>query len=58
MVYTVRDGMAHRILPQLHFIEGQWAVVSAGLEAGDQVVVVGQQNLNEGDAVTIAEEQE
>jgi multidrug efflux pump subunit AcrA (membrane-fusion protein) len=57
-LYTVRDGTARRIVPQLHFIEGSWAVVSTGLEAGDQVVVVGQQNLSDGDAVTIAEELE
>jgi membrane fusion protein (multidrug efflux system) len=58
VIYTVRDDAARRILPQLHFIEGQWAVVSDGIEAGDQVVVVGQQNLNDGDPVTIVEEQE
>jgi multidrug efflux pump subunit AcrA (membrane-fusion protein) len=58
VIYTVREDVARRILPQVHFIEGQWAVVSNGLEAGDPVVVVGQQNLNEGDAVTIVEEQE
>ncbi len=58
VVFTIKDGTARRIVPQLQFVEGQWAVVSAGLEAGDQVVVVGQQNLNDGDAVTIAEELE
>jgi membrane fusion protein (multidrug efflux system) len=58
VVYTVRDGTARRIAPQLSFVEGPWAVVSTGIESGDQVVVVGQQNLNDGDAVTIAEEQE
>ena len=58
VVFTIKDGTARRIVPQLEFVEGQWAVVSAGLEAGDQVVVVGQQNLNDGDAVTIAEELE
>ena len=58
VVFTIKDGTARRIVPQLEFVEGQWAVVSVGLEAGDQVVVVGQQNLNDGDAVTIAEELE
>jgi len=58
VIYTVRDGTARRIVPRLLFIEGSWAVVSDGLQAGDQVVVVGQQNLNDGDAVTIVEEQE
>jgi membrane fusion protein (multidrug efflux system) len=58
VAFTVKDGTARRIEPQLQFVEGQWAVVSGGLEAGDQVVVVGQQNLNDGDAVTIAEELE
>ena len=58
MIYTVREDVARRIQPQVQFIEGQWAVVSNGLEAGDPVVVVGQQNLNEGDAVNIVEEQE
>jgi membrane fusion protein (multidrug efflux system) len=58
VVFTVHDGTARRVVPKLQFVEGRWAVVSAGLEAGDQVVVVGQQNLNDGDAVTIAEELE
>lgn len=58
VVFAIKDGMARRIAPRLQFIEGEWAVVSDGLEAGDQVVVVGQQNLNDGDAVTIAEELE
>jgi len=58
VAFAVKDGTARRIEPQLQFVEGQWAVVSGGLEAGDQVVVVGQQNLNDGDAVTIAEELE
>ena len=58
VIYTVRDGVARRIAPKLQFIEDQWAVVSDGLEAGVQVVVVGQQNLNDGDSVTIAEELE
>jgi multidrug efflux pump subunit AcrA (membrane-fusion protein) len=58
VIYTIYDDAARRILPQVLFIEGQWAVVSDGLEAGDPVVVVGQQNLNDGDAVTIVEEQE
>ncbi len=58
VIYTVREDVARRIVPQVHFIEGQWAVVSDGLEPGEPVVVVGQQNLNEGDAVTIVEEQE
>ncbi len=58
VVFTVKDGTARRVAPQLQFVEGQWAVVADGLEADDQVVVVGQQNLNDGDAVTIAEELE
>jgi multidrug efflux pump subunit AcrA (membrane-fusion protein) len=58
VIYTVQDGAARRIAPQVQFIEDQWAVVSDGLETGAQVVVMGQQNLNDGDAVTIAEELE
>jgi membrane-associated protease RseP (regulator of RpoE activity) len=38
------------------FVQEDVAAVESGVVAGDRVVVVGQQNLNDGDEITVAEE--
>ena len=56
VAFIVRDSKAHKVEPEIIFTEGDLAVIGNGIEVGDLIVVVGQQNLNEGDAVTISEE--
>jgi hypothetical protein len=46
------------VAPEIAFVEGETVAVSSGIQAGERVVVVGQQNLNDGDPVTVAEERE
>ncbi len=50
---TVRE-----VQPRVAFVEGEKAVIDGGIEAGDRVVVIGQQSLSDGDAVAVAEEKE
>jgi membrane fusion protein (multidrug efflux system) len=53
VVYVVRDGIATRQLVRIQTILGQDAVISSGVEAGDQIVVRGNRMLSDGTAVTI-----
>jgi membrane fusion protein (multidrug efflux system) len=52
------DGVVRQVVPNVAFVEGESVAIVSGIAAGDRVVVVGQQNLNDGDPVTIAEERE
>jgi membrane fusion protein (multidrug efflux system) len=54
-VYRLRDGRAYRTALSLGFAEGEQVEVTSGLAAGDQVVVLGQDNLLDGAAVQVVE---
>jgi multidrug efflux pump subunit AcrA (membrane-fusion protein) len=54
--FVVREDTAREMPVQVAFVEGETVAVDSGIGAGDRVVVVGQQNLNDGDQVTVAEE--
>jgi len=56
VAFVVRDNRAQEVAVRTAFIQEDTAVVESGVAAGDRVVVVGQQNLNDGDEVTVAEE--
>jgi membrane fusion protein (multidrug efflux system) len=57
LVYLVgADGNAVELEPSIGIVEGERLSVNSGVKPGDQVVVIGQQNLNNGDKVTVAEE--
>jgi len=51
VAFVVADGAAHLRELQLGISDGHQTEVIAGLDAGDQLVVAGQETLNEGDAV-------
>jgi multidrug efflux pump subunit AcrA (membrane-fusion protein) len=55
-VFVVRENGAREVPIQVAFVEGDAVAVDSGLAAGDRVVVVGQQNLNDGDQIAVAEE--
>jgi multidrug efflux pump subunit AcrA (membrane-fusion protein) len=55
-VFVVRENSAREVPIQVAFVEGDAVAVDSGLAAGDRVVVVGQQNLNDGDEVAVVEE--
>jgi membrane fusion protein (multidrug efflux system) len=50
------DGKAVELEPSIGIVEGERLSVNSGVKPGDRVVVIGQQNLNNGDKVTVAEE--
>jgi RND family efflux transporter MFP subunit len=50
------DGKAREFEPTIDIVEGERMSVDSGVKPGDRVVVIGQQNLNDGDAVSVAEE--
>jgi multidrug efflux pump subunit AcrA (membrane-fusion protein) len=50
------DGKAVELAPSIDIVEGERLSVDSGIKPGDRVVVIGQQNLNNGDAVAVAEE--
>jgi multidrug efflux pump subunit AcrA (membrane-fusion protein) len=54
-VFVVEDGAASEVKPRIAFIQAERAVVESGIDEGDLVVVIGQQTLSAGDAVTVAE---
>jgi len=58
VAFVVDDGTVRQVVPEVAFVEDETAAIASGIAAGDRVVVVGQQNLNAGDPVTIAEERE
>ncbi len=56
VAFVVREGRARQVAVRTAFVQEDTAAVDSGISAGEQVVVVGQQNLNDGDEVTVAEE--
>jgi membrane fusion protein (multidrug efflux system) len=55
-VFLVNDTRARLVNPKVAFLEGDDAAIESGIEPGDKVVLVGQQNLNDGDEVSVVEE--
>lgn len=55
-VYVVENDRVRLVRPQISFTADDLAMVSGGLSAGDRVVVIGQQNIEDGDRVNVAEE--
>jgi RND family efflux transporter MFP subunit len=58
VAFVVNQDIVHEVRPVIAFVEGEKAVIEDGVEAGDQVVVIGQQSLSDGDEVAVAEEKE
>jgi len=56
VAFVVRENRVREVAVRTAFLEGDAAAVESGIAAGDRVVVVGQQNLNDGDEVTVVEE--
>jgi multidrug efflux pump subunit AcrA (membrane-fusion protein) len=56
VAFVVRDNRVQEVAVRTAFVQEDVAAVESGVMAGDRVVVVGQQNLNDGDEVTVAEE--
>jgi membrane fusion protein (multidrug efflux system) len=56
VVFVVREDRAREVPVKVAFVEEELAALENGVQAGDRVVVVGQQNLNDGDEVMVAEE--
>jgi len=54
IVFVVVDGKAQVRQPQLGINDGYQTQVLSGLERGDQLIVVGQQLLNDGDPVRVS----
>jgi len=52
------DGKAVELELAVDIVEGERLSVDSGIKPGDRVVVLGQQNLNGGDKVTVTEETE
>jgi multidrug efflux pump subunit AcrA (membrane-fusion protein) len=55
VAFVVQGSTVRQVAPEIAFVEGETAAVASGIQAGERVVVVGQQNLNDGDPVTVAE---
>jgi len=53
-VFVVENGVARRRQIKLGVANADVAEVTSGLRAGDQVVVLGQQNLSEGDKIRVS----
>ena len=56
MAFVVEGNRAREVAVRVAFVQVDTAALESGVNAGDRVVVVGQQNLNDGDEVTVAEE--
>jgi RND family efflux transporter MFP subunit len=54
-VFTVRDGVAHRVPVRIAFLQGDRAVLAAGLEGVARVVTDGGTRLSDGARVAVAE---
>lgn len=52
-VYAVRDNKATRVAVKLGYLDGQWAEIREGLNAGDSVVTAGKIALREGSPVQV-----
>jgi membrane fusion protein (multidrug efflux system) len=58
VAYIVEGETAKEVQPEIAFVQRERAVVDSGIAEGDMVVVIGQQSLSGGDAVTVAEVKE
>jgi multidrug efflux pump subunit AcrA (membrane-fusion protein) len=58
VAFVVEGEAARQVQPEIAFVQGERAVVDSGIAEGDMVVVIGQQSLSNGDAVTVAEVKE
>jgi membrane fusion protein (multidrug efflux system) len=56
MVYVVEEGKAVGVAPEFGIREKDRIEVSSGLLPGAQVIVIGQQNVDDGDPVSVTEE--
>jgi len=56
--FVIEGDVAREVKPEIAFVQGERAVVDSGIAEGDRVVVIGQQSLSGGDAVTVAEVKE
>ena len=56
VVFIVNDEKASMVEPDVDIKEGDMISVLSGLDVGDRVIVIGQQNVNEGDEVRVTEE--
>jgi len=48
IIYIIKDETARKRIPKLGIESGDYITILAGAEAGDEVVVIGQENLSEG----------
>jgi len=55
-VFVVKDGTADMRFPEFGIKQGESIEVLEGIREGEKVIVIGQQNLNQGDKVSIMEE--
>jgi multidrug efflux pump subunit AcrA (membrane-fusion protein) len=58
VAFIVESEIAREVKPVIAFVQGERAVVDSGIAEGDLLVVIGQQSLSDGDAVTVAEVKE
>jgi membrane fusion protein (multidrug efflux system) len=58
VAFVIEQNAAREVEPVIAFDQGDRAVVDSGIEEGDLLVVIGQQSLSDGDAVTVAEVKE
>jgi multidrug efflux pump subunit AcrA (membrane-fusion protein) len=56
VAFVVHENRVREVAVRTAFLEGDSAAVESGIAEGDRVVSVGQQNLNDGDEVAVAEE--
>jgi RND family efflux transporter MFP subunit len=56
VAFVVKEDRAREVTVRTAFVQEDTVAVESGIAAGDRVVVVGQQNLNDGDEVSVAEE--
>ncbi|MBN2551707.1 MAG: efflux RND transporter periplasmic adaptor subunit [Spirochaetales bacterium] len=56
--FVIEGEVAREVRPKIAFVQGETAVIEAGIAEGELVAVVGQQSLSDGDAVTVAEVKE
>ena len=53
VVYVVEDNLARERKVSIGMLDGWRCEVKKGLTVGERVIVVGQRNVNDGQAVTI-----
>jgi RND family efflux transporter MFP subunit len=56
VVFAVNNEKATLVKPEIDIQEGDMISVLSGIEEGNRVIVIGQQNVNDGDEVRVTEE--